>query len=153
MIKLVSPQILLGKHNIYAHLQSVEKNTPAFESKDVIKAIVLYASSRPQISDSQTEMLNKIMTACKFESSEVQYINLQLNPASVGEIISNYSPDIILVFGKTSLGRNMTELPENRAVSISGVQVLRTAELDKVETDAAVKKKLWITLQNILNIK
>jgi hypothetical protein len=153
MIKLNSPELLFDKHKLYVHLTNVGKNEEMPHINDDTQALVLYAAKNSEITDAQKEMLDKMMVACKFTPNQVQYMNVNGLKVALGQLFGNKTPKLVLLFGKLPLSGNLGQLAKHHPVTLGGVNVILTEQLDKLEVSNADKKALWETLKMVLNIK
>src|SRR5947208_1182534 len=103
MIPLSSPEQLFNKQPIYAGLPAKNANNP---SKTVL---IIYDLAADQLPIAAKEMLEKLITACKFDLDKVAFINVRAagNTLSFGTLKSSYSAEIILIFGPVKLSRNI----------------------------------------------
>lgn len=153
MIKLDSPELLFDKQKIYMHLTNAGQNDDLPRINDDTAALVLYAAKNSEISDSQKEMLDKMMAACKFKPNQVQYMNVNGVKVALGQLLGNKTPKLVLLFGKLPLSGNLGQLAKHQPVTLNGVDVILTEQLDKLEVSNADKSALWNTLKMVLNIK
>ena len=146
MLKLQSPNILFDKRKI------LSKGHHSVYERDGKRVVILYESAQTELPDTERGMLDKMMQACKCKQEEVLYINLNGKNTSLGDLINQYSPELVLVFGKVSVSRNMQEMKKNIPHVISNVKVVPAESLDKLVASTDEKQRLWAILQKVLNL-
>jgi hypothetical protein len=152
MIKLNSAELLFDKQKLYAQTAGVNKSELSADNKVDMKAILLFNSAESSLPAAQQEMLDKMMTACKFEPNQVKFINLAHTSLSLGDILSVEGLKLVLIFGKYDASRNMIALKYNLPIPISGVEVLLTDSLDKLMAEPKLKGTLWNALKVALGL-
>jgi hypothetical protein len=151
-MQIQNPQTLYHKQKLMAVSPRLSpKGLP--EEKTGFRLMVIYESAPAELSASLKDMLDKLITACRFKPEEVCYVNHKLNPVSIGNITSNHQPEALLIFGEIPLSRNLASLKKNCSYEINAMKVLRTEPLEKLEQIKAEKGALWSALQQMLNLK
>lgn len=152
MIKLNSAELLFDKQKVYAKTSSVNKTKLSANNQPGTLAVLLYKAEGDSLPAPQQEMLEKMMAACKFKPEEVQYVNLQQDEITLGDVLAMNGLRLVLIFGKYEGSRNMTALKLNVPVALSGVEVLLTDSLEKLAAEPKLKGNLWTALKGALGL-
>ena len=131
---------------------SITKNVEN-KNKEVIKAVVIYENSSDVLASSLKGMLDKLMSACKFNIGEILFLNANNNEISLGQIQSSFHPDLILLFGEIAGSKNIIKFQKNIAYEMNGTKIIRTESLENLEKVKGEKGKLWEVLKQTLKIE
>ncbi len=146
MIQLSSAGQLFAKQGIYTRLPVKNGNN---QSKTVL---IIYDYEAEQLPQPAKEMLEKLITACKFDMAKVAYINSKTQiPNSIGTLKNSYGAEVILVFGPVNLSRNIPALKLNHPYHINGLRILQTLPVEQLVTNDKEKKALWGGLQRLIS--
>ncbi|MCX6199314.1 MAG: hypothetical protein NTY88_08860 [Bacteroidetes bacterium] len=126
----------------------MEKN-----NEEKIKAVGVYDNASTDLPSTFQEMLDKLMSACKFNTNEISFLNIKANEVSVGQLQSCFNPELILLFGEMTGSKNMTKLQKNISYELNGTKIIRTESLENLERIKGEKGKLWEVLKQTLGIE
>lgn len=147
MLQIQQSAALFNGQKVFRISKNVEN-----KNEEVVKAVVIYQKDSDSLSPSFQEMLDKLMKACKFSASEVLFLNNLENEISIGQIQSQLTPDLILLFGEIAGSKNIIKLQKNISYEMNGTKIIRTESLENLEKMKGEKGKLWEVLQKTLNL-
>lgn len=150
MLQLTSPQHLFNKQKVFQTTAAVENLS---SNTKQARVVIVFESSTPELPANLKEMIDKMISACKYKPEDAVYINGTNTNYSIGRIQNQYRPETILIFGNISLGKNISCLNKNIGYELSGVKVLWAESLANLEKNANEKKVLWGALQRMLGLK
>jgi hypothetical protein len=143
------PELLFDRQRIYRISSSVDKKSEALND---CKLLVCY-SSKIELHSATTDMLNKLIGACKVSDADVVYLNLYNNDYSFADAINEYNPEVVLIFGEISLRSNMASLFKNHIFEIGAIKLIRTDSLDDVfNNKKGEKTNLWSALKQLYKL-
>ncbi|MES2621518.1 MAG: hypothetical protein V4615_11765 [Bacteroidota bacterium] len=130
----------------------MENQTNSTINVAFIKFIAIYEADSLELTPSRKEILEKLTAACKYNPGQVVYVNSGLDKVALNNLLTKYSPEVVLVFGDIEVSRNLTNLKKNYPFEINGVKILRTETLENLEKVASEKSLLWTSLKRMLNL-
>lgn len=147
MLQIQQAVSLFSEQKVFRISKNVEN-----KNRKAIKAVVIYENASNTLPSSLQTTLDKIISACKFNTNEVLFLNIKTNEASIGQVQSSFNPELILLFGEIAGSKNMIKLPKNISYEMNGTKILRTESLENLEKIEGEKMKLWEALQLTLNM-
>jgi hypothetical protein len=151
MIELSAPEELLAQQNLYRIGGNVDKARPAFTH--AYKLVVVLSQPFNALPAALKEMVEKLIAACKLDSAQVAYTDVESADISYQNIIRAYRPEVILVFGEIALSRNLNGLKKNQPYEFNGTKILLAQTLDYIAKTQAEKSALWVGLQKTFLLK
>ena len=152
MIQVTKPHLLFKGQKVYHLPKDVENQQNGAINGSFAKFIAVYESDSSELIPSRKEILDKLIIACKYNPEQVVYVNVGMKTATLSNLLVQYSPEVILIFGEIEISRNMTNLKKNYPFEINGVKILQTETLEKLEKVTGEKSLLWASLKRMLNI-
>ena len=106
------------------------------------------------ISDSQLTFLSGILNACKLTLEDIGLLNIASYPAISYKLISEtFHPRIIMMFGISSEEIQLPfVMPEYQRQSYNSQIYLSIPNLQSLEENKELKRKLWMVLQQIFSL-
>lgn len=149
VLKVNYPELLFDRQRIYRISSVVDKNLTASRSA---KLLVCY-SSKTELTVQHSEMLSKLIAACKVSDADVQYLNLCNEMYSFSDLLKSYSPEVVLVFGEVPFRSNMATLFKNHIFEIGDSKLLRTDAIEDVFSNKkGEKNSLWAALKQLYKV-
>jgi hypothetical protein len=148
MLKIKNPENIFVRQKIYHTQVQISEQTP-IEKKDVV---VVYKDTADSLSSSQTEMLNKLVLACKFLLNDAVYLNATKVNGTISTLQKKYQPKLILAMGEVNLGIHLNMLPKYSAAEINNTYIIKTETPSRLESSKVEKETLWKVLKTSLNI-
>lgn len=117
-------------------------------------SLLVNAADSVYINDHLLTFLSGILNACKLTLEDIAIVNIHSYPQlSYKKVIKELNPKIVMMFG---IAPDKIELPftipEFQKQTFDGQIYLSSPSLEKLEKDKELKKKLWITLQQIFSL-
>jgi DNA polymerase III psi subunit len=106
------------------------------------------------ISDEQLTFLSGILTACKLSFEDVALINIAtLSPLSYKNLSENFKPTTVIMFGISPEVLQLPfVMPEFQRQSYNNQVYLSVPDLNNLEKNKELKRKLWTVLQQIFSL-
>jgi len=150
MLELSSPDLLFNKQKVFHLIDSVTKTTI---EKSLRKAVIVFDVTPEIIAPAMTEMLDKLIQACRFKPEETIYLNARFaSDVSLITLQNTYQPDVVLIFGDVVISRNLTKLRKNFPYELNGVKIVNAESMELLLKNDAAKKALWGVLKKMLNL-
>jgi hypothetical protein len=150
MIKIEEPHLLFEKTPVYKISQrNKEASSAPFNVKSA-KLLLVFATKEQVVSPSVQAMFTKLTIACGFTDAQKMLINTGGKSTEAGELIKEYSPKLVLVFGDAVLtgikpGKNAAEV-------INGATVISTDGPEILAAHDAGKAALWKAIKAALKL-
>ncbi|HWB62939.1 MAG TPA: hypothetical protein VG603_05455 [Chitinophagales bacterium] len=117
------------------------------------KLAFVFFHPQQQLPPNLLEMLEKLAAACQFKPGEFLLFNsLPQTNVTLGSVMQNYHPGMVLLFGDVLMHRNMAPLKRNTPYWFGETLVIKTETLEKLATNSAEKLALWNLLKKVLSI-
>lgn len=103
-------------------------------------------------SDEETQLLERLLKACNIQPDEPQRVNIATIDTGLEEIIREYAPERVLVFGKdiTLPGGISFDVPDS--VSFANAQILAAPALTQLREQSSLRGALWERLQQFFDL-
>ncbi len=119
------------------------------------KILIIYDTDQYELEESQRKLLENILKAIGLQISDIQRLNLQHQEMQqFWQINRVYQPQKIIGFGISprSLGLVVRAI-KYRTFSFQEIPILFSDTLAMIEKEVSLKKKLWVALQQMFEIK
>lgn len=124
-----------------------ENSVKTITDSEEKRVVVIYSPVSADATESEKQMLQKLLVACKILPHEVEIINNGKMNLSLASVQTGYKPKYILLFGETGAGINLNLTQTNTPYNLSGTYILKTLALDKLISNDREKANLWKSLQ------
>lgn len=106
------------------------------------------------MADGQLTFLSGILSACKLAFEDIALINIAALPAvSYKTISENFNPTVIILFGIPPEQLQLPfVIPEFQKQSYNNQVYLSVPDLNNLENNKDLKRKLWVVLQQIFSL-
>lgn len=126
----------------------------AMEGDYINKIMIIYDITQHSLPESQKKLLDNILKAIGLQTDDIQLLNWQHSSIQqFWQLKRSYQPKRIIGFGISprTLGL-IIHAYKYRQFTFDEVPFLFSDTLEQIESDVALKRKLWVALQQMFTI-
>ncbi len=133
-------------------MEVLQSDALFFEGNDKDVFLLVNNVELPFLTDSQSDFLSGILSACKLNLKDVAIISL--NKLTEKESFQSFKASKIIAFGVQASAIGLPfSVPEFQVQLYNNQLYLFTPELGDIQNETVLKRKLWASLKEIFSIK
>ena len=113
---------------------------------------IIYDENNPYLNNPDTELLHKILQACKLSSEEIGLVNCFGSELSPEIIATQLKARMLILSGLPESATQMLSTPFYEVCEWNNIKMIRTDSLETIGKDQSLKTRLWNSLRRLFNL-
>jgi len=113
---------------------------------------IIYDENCPYLNENDTELLHKILQACKLNPEQIGLVNCFGSELSPEMIATKLNATTLILSGLPESADQILSTPFYETCEWNNIKMIRTDSLETIGKDQSLKTRLWNSLRQMFNL-